>query len=136
MHAASNPPLPGRRRLRPGTLAESALQRGELLLEQQNLRGSPGCVPTRDPGGREDPGGEGEGETEARKSWSSWIGQSAVFRSALSDRSAADALRVRPWRVPAAQVPAGGAARDEWLLGWWEPIDAWVARKCEAGAER
>lgn len=46
--------------LRPGTLAELALQDSELMMEQQNLRSSPGRIATRDPSSREDLGGEEE----------------------------------------------------------------------------
>jgi len=49
--------------LRPGTLAELALQHGELMLEQQNLRGTPGCIPARDSSRSEHSGGEEEDET-------------------------------------------------------------------------
>jgi hypothetical protein len=46
-----------------GTLADLASQYGELVLEQQNLRSTPGCVPTGDVNCRGDPVGEQEGET-------------------------------------------------------------------------
>ncbi|HEY0573701.1 MAG TPA: 1-acyl-sn-glycerol-3-phosphate acyltransferase [Pseudonocardia sp.] len=35
-------------------------------------------------------------------------------------------VRMRWWRVPAAEVPAGDDARVEWLYQWWERIDRWV----------
>ena len=34
---------------------------------------------------------------------------------------------MRWWRVPRAEIPDGRDARIEWLFGWWEQIDAWVA---------
>jgi hypothetical protein len=60
--------------LRPATLAELALQHGELMLEQQNFRSTPGSIPTRDPSRREDPGGGEEDETQIYASRSSPIG--------------------------------------------------------------
>lgn len=35
-------------------------------------------------------------------------------------------VRMRWWRVPAADVPRTEAARVDWLYGWWERIDEWV----------
>jgi len=36
-------------------------------------------------------------------------------------------IRVKLWRVPAAQTPKGGDdATQEWLLTWWRRIDAWI----------
>lgn len=35
-------------------------------------------------------------------------------------------VRMRWWRVPAAEVPRGEAAQIEWLYDWWERIDDWV----------
>jgi 1-acyl-sn-glycerol-3-phosphate acyltransferase len=34
---------------------------------------------------------------------------------------------MRWWRVPRAEIPDDRDARIEWLFGWWEQIDAWVA---------
>ncbi|QWZ07662.1 1-acyl-sn-glycerol-3-phosphate acyltransferase [Nocardioides panacis] len=34
---------------------------------------------------------------------------------------------MRWWRVPRAEIPDDREARIEWLFGWWEQIDAWVA---------
>ena len=36
-------------------------------------------------------------------------------------------ITMRWWRVPAAEVPRGREERIEWLFGWWERIDAWIA---------
>jgi 1-acyl-sn-glycerol-3-phosphate acyltransferase len=36
-------------------------------------------------------------------------------------------VRVHWWRIPAAEIPAGDAARGEWLLGQWERMDRWTA---------
>lgn len=36
-------------------------------------------------------------------------------------------IRVKLWRVPASQVPrSGDDTTQEWLLGWWRRIDAWI----------
>jgi 1-acyl-sn-glycerol-3-phosphate acyltransferase len=36
-------------------------------------------------------------------------------------------IRVKLWRVPASQVPrSGDDATQEWILGWWRRIDAWI----------
>ena len=34
---------------------------------------------------------------------------------------------MRWWQVPRGEIPAGREAQIEWLFGWWETIDAWVA---------
>ena len=31
------------------------------------------------------------------------------------------------WQVPRAEIPEGRDAQIDWLFGWWERIDAWVA---------
>jgi 1-acyl-sn-glycerol-3-phosphate acyltransferase len=36
------------------------------------------------------------------------------------------AVRMRWWRVPAAEVPRTEAAQVDWLYDWWERIDEWV----------
>jgi hypothetical protein len=35
-------------------------------------------------------------------------------------------VKMRWWRVPAAEIPSGEEARIDWLYGWWERIDEWV----------
>jgi 1-acyl-sn-glycerol-3-phosphate acyltransferase len=35
---------------------------------------------------------------------------------------------MRWWEVPRAEIPAGRDAQIDWLYGWWERIDDWVAR--------
>jgi 1-acyl-sn-glycerol-3-phosphate acyltransferase len=35
-------------------------------------------------------------------------------------------VRMRWWRVPAAEVPRDPDAQLEWLYSWWERIDEWV----------
>jgi hypothetical protein len=35
-------------------------------------------------------------------------------------------IRVRFWRVPAAEIPAGREQRITWLYDWWERMDRWV----------
>jgi len=39
------------------------------------------------------------------------------------------AIRVRFWRVPAADVPAGDEARTEWLYARWQEVDDWVGEQ-------
>jgi 1-acyl-sn-glycerol-3-phosphate acyltransferase len=34
---------------------------------------------------------------------------------------------MRWWQVPHEEIPTGRDERIEWLFGWWERIDAWVA---------
>ncbi|QZY29174.1 1-acyl-sn-glycerol-3-phosphate acyltransferase [Nocardioides coralli] len=34
---------------------------------------------------------------------------------------------MRWWQVPREEIPAGREERIEWLFGWWERIDEWVA---------
>jgi 1-acyl-sn-glycerol-3-phosphate acyltransferase len=34
---------------------------------------------------------------------------------------------MRWWQVPRAEIPADRDARIDWLFGWWERIDAWIA---------
>ncbi|WP_245791367.1 1-acyl-sn-glycerol-3-phosphate acyltransferase [Actinacidiphila rubida] len=36
-------------------------------------------------------------------------------------------VRVHWWRIAAADIPRGDAARGEWLLSQWERMDAWTA---------
>jgi 1-acyl-sn-glycerol-3-phosphate acyltransferase len=36
-------------------------------------------------------------------------------------------VKMKWWRVPAAEVPQGEAARIDWLYKWWQRIDDWVA---------
>jgi 1-acyl-sn-glycerol-3-phosphate acyltransferase len=36
-------------------------------------------------------------------------------------------VRVHWWRVPAAEVPDGDRAREEWLLTQWGQVDHWIA---------
>jgi 1-acyl-sn-glycerol-3-phosphate acyltransferase len=36
-------------------------------------------------------------------------------------------ITMRWWQVPRDEIPADRDARIEWLFGWWERIDAWIA---------
>jgi 1-acyl-sn-glycerol-3-phosphate acyltransferase len=36
-------------------------------------------------------------------------------------------LVMRWWRVPRDEIPTGEEERIDWLFGWWEEIDRWVA---------
>ena len=38
-------------------------------------------------------------------------------------------VRVRYWRVAAAEVPVGREARAEWLRRWWERLDEWISSR-------
>jgi 1-acyl-sn-glycerol-3-phosphate acyltransferase len=42
--------------------------------------------------------------------------------------------RARWWRIPAHEVPEGPAAREAWLLGQWDRVDAWVERLRTTGS--
>jgi 1-acyl-sn-glycerol-3-phosphate acyltransferase len=46
-----------------------------------------------------------------------------VWRALPMDRT----IQMRWWQVPASEVPRGPDAQVEWLFGWWERIDAWIA---------
>ena len=35
-------------------------------------------------------------------------------------------VRMRWWRVPAAEVPRTGPEQIDWLYTWWERIDSWI----------
>jgi 1-acyl-sn-glycerol-3-phosphate acyltransferase len=37
-------------------------------------------------------------------------------------------ITMRWWQVPREEIPAERADRIEWLFGWWERIDAWIAQ--------
>jgi 1-acyl-sn-glycerol-3-phosphate acyltransferase len=47
-------------------------------------------------------------------------------------------LVMRWWRVSREQVPVGEEAQIDWLFGWWEEIDRWVAahRPADLGPRR
>jgi 1-acyl-sn-glycerol-3-phosphate acyltransferase len=34
---------------------------------------------------------------------------------------------MRWWQIPRSEIPAGRDERIEWLFGWWERIDEWIA---------
>jgi 1-acyl-sn-glycerol-3-phosphate acyltransferase len=34
---------------------------------------------------------------------------------------------MRWWEVPRAEIPAGRDAQIDWLYGWWERVDRWIA---------
>ena len=35
---------------------------------------------------------------------------------------------MRWWQVPREEIPAEREAQIEWLFGWWETIDSWIAQ--------
>jgi len=41
-------------------------------------------------------------------------------------------LRARFWRIPYAELPRDPEARAEWLLAWWERVDAWVGENASS----
>ena len=40
---------------------------------------------------------------------------------------------MRWWQVPREEIPADREERIDWLFGWWERIDAWIAREPAGG---
>ncbi len=48
-------------------------------------------------------------------------------RSGWAALPLAHPVRAHWWRVPAARVPSGEAARTEWLMAQWARVDAWIA---------
>jgi 1-acyl-sn-glycerol-3-phosphate acyltransferase len=45
---------------------------------------------------------------------------------------------MRWWQIPRSEIPAGRDERIEWLFGWWERIDEWIAenRPVELSTDR
>jgi 1-acyl-sn-glycerol-3-phosphate acyltransferase len=43
---------------------------------------------------------------------------------------------MRWWQVPREEIPAGRDAQIEWLFGWWERIDDWIAEHRPADLAR
>jgi 1-acyl-sn-glycerol-3-phosphate acyltransferase len=43
-------------------------------------------------------------------------------------------VRAHWWRIPAAAVPPGDAARAEWLMEQWALVDAWIGQQAERPA--
>lgn len=41
-------------------------------------------------------------------------------------------VRVRFWRVPAAEIPRSREQAEAWLFGWWEHMDTWLRQWTEA----
>jgi len=41
-------------------------------------------------------------------------------------------IRMKMWRVPAAEIPAGEQARTEWLYENWHRMDRWIAENAAA----
>lgn len=56
----------------------------------------------------------------------------ASLRAAWSFLPLRRTVRVHWWRIAAADIPRGDAARSEWLLGQWERMDAWTAAQAVA----
>lgn len=49
------------------------------------------------------------------------------FRDLIAGRLLDTTVRVRFWRVPAAEVPRERDAQLDWLYAWWARMDAWIA---------
>ncbi len=45
-------------------------------------------------------------------------------------------LRVRLWRVPAAEIPTGRSERGRWLLEQWSEVDRWAGEPGESTGHR
>jgi 1-acyl-sn-glycerol-3-phosphate acyltransferase len=45
-------------------------------------------------------------------------------------------ITMRWWRVPAADIPRQREAQIDWLFGWWERIDEWIADRRAATPPR
>ena len=54
---------------------------------------------------------------------------SDVWRGGLVGQT----IRVKFWRVPAAEVPVGEDAMAEWLYARWQEVDEWVGAQVAAG---
>jgi hypothetical protein len=44
-------------------------------------------------------------------------------------------IHARYWRIPPSDVPKDRDQVIEWLFGWWEQIDRWIADRATAAAE-
>ena len=38
-------------------------------------------------------------------------------------------ILMRAWRVPRSEIPEGRDEQAEWLFGWFERIDGWIAER-------
>ncbi|MFF9408636.1 hypothetical protein ACF1B0_24400 [Streptomyces anandii] len=47
-------------------------------------------------------------------------------RAAWAGVPLGEAVRAHWWRVPAAEVPDGDEAREQWLLAQWQRVDQWI----------
>jgi 1-acyl-sn-glycerol-3-phosphate acyltransferase len=43
------------------------------------------------------------------------------------------AIDVRMWLAPAAEIPTGRDERIDWLFGWWRTLDDWVGERQSPG---
>lgn len=44
-------------------------------------------------------------------------------------------ILMRAWRVPRSEIPEGRDERAEWLFGWFERIDGWIAERTAGDAQ-
>lgn len=56
------------------------------------------------------------------------------FRGLWSRIPLTHPIYARYWRIPQSEVPRDEAELIEWLYGWWERIDAWIAEHEAAAA--
>lgn len=54
-------------------------------------------------------------------------------RDVLSGALVGRILRIRFWRIPAAEIPITGREREVWLDREWARLDAWVAARLGNG---
>ncbi len=57
------------------------------------------------------------------------------FKELWSRIPLAHPIRARYWRIPPNEVPRDRDQLIEWLYGWWEQIDRWIADRTTAAGE-
>lgn len=60
----------------------------------------------------------------------------ASYRSIANGDPIGTVLRVKFWRVPAAEIPKGRAERGRWLLEEWADVDRWVSNIVDGSEPR
>ncbi|MEO8538870.1 MAG: 1-acyl-sn-glycerol-3-phosphate acyltransferase [bacterium] len=56
---------------------------------------------------------------------------STEYKSILGGDIVGRTIRVKMWRVPAAEIPTGYDARVDWLFEQWEAMDRWVTQNLQ-----
>ncbi len=59
------------------------------------------------------------------------LDDAATYRAILGGAAIGTSLRLRFWRVAAADIPHGREARSRWLLDEWSKLDQWVGEALE-----